>query len=262
MKLDDLLHLLDSIAPLHLAEAWDNVGLLVGGPEDVERALLCIDYTDRVAREADAMGADLVVAYHPVIFDGLKRIAASSRVADAIRKHRAIYCPHTALDVAYGGTNDVLADAAGLDARLPLRLVDASRARTSAERSMGIGRVGDVADVSRRNVVQRVKVALGLDHALVAGPLDAPCSRIAVSAGAAGELVKDAARVGADVYVTGELRHHDALWAADRGMTVVCLRHSASERGALGPLAKRMRAEAPRLDVRVSQADADPFQLA
>jgi dinuclear metal center YbgI/SA1388 family protein len=261
MKLAAVTAALESLAPLHLAEPWDNVGLLVGGPEDVARALLCIDYTGDVAREADALGADLVVAYHPVIFQGLKSLPAGSRVADAIRKGRAIWCPHTALDVAEGGTNDVLADAAGMTSRAPLRRVDPARARTAAESAMGIGRVGEVAPCTRRELVERVKAALGLSYALASGPLDAPCARVAVSAGAAGDLLEDALRAGVDVYVTGELRHHDALSAASRGLTVVCLRHSASERAVLRPFGEALRARAPGLEVHVSQADRDPFDL-
>lgn len=262
MKLDDVTAALEALAPLHLAEPWDNVGLLVGGPTEVSRALLAIDYTDEVAREADALGADLVVAYHPVIFEGIKAIPASSRIGDAIRRGRAIYCPHTALDVAEGGTNDVLGDAAGMTSRGPLRRIDAARARRPEEAAMGIGRVGEVAPCTRREVVARVKAAMGVGYALVAGPLDAPCARVAVSAGAAGDMLKDAARAGADVYVTGELRHHDALWATSRGMTVVCLRHSASERATLPRLAAALGARVPGLAIHVSEADRDPFDLA
>ena len=126
MKLKHLISVLDTIAPLRFAEAWDNVGLLAGDPQqDVSRAMLCIDYTPEVACEAAGEKCDCIIAYHPPIFDAVKRVNAGSLIFDAIRRGVAIYSPHTALDVADGGTNDMLADAIGISAtdRGPLRVV-------------------------------------------------------------------------------------------------------------------------------------------
>src|SRR5437762_8893770 len=120
MRVQHLIDAMEQIAPTRLAEAWDNVGLLVGDSEqDVTRAMLCIDYTAEVAREAAKSKCDAIIAYHPPIFDGLKRVrgdGAGSLIFDAIRRGVAIYSPHSALDVADGGTNDMLADAIGISA--------------------------------------------------------------------------------------------------------------------------------------------------
>src|SRR5688500_4130366 len=131
MELRHVIEVLEEIAPTRYAEQWDNVGLLIGDPrQQVTRAILCIDYTPAVAAEAAGERCDLVIAYHPVIFDGIKRVVASESnvVFDAIRRGVAIYSPHTALDVADGGTNDMLADAIGIPpdpgARAPLRLIE------------------------------------------------------------------------------------------------------------------------------------------
>src|SRR5438874_6948991 len=115
---------MEQIAPTRFAEAWDNVGLLVGDPQQsITGAMLTIDYTPEVACEAVGAKCDAIIAYHPPIFDPLKQITAGSPIFDAIRRGVAIYSPHTALDVADGGTNDVLADVVGLPpARSPLRL--------------------------------------------------------------------------------------------------------------------------------------------
>src|SRR5688500_14285270 len=129
MQLRTVTDVLEQIAPARYAEAWDNVGLLVGDPsQPVTRAICCIDYTPAVAAEAAAERCDFVVAYHPPIFDGLKRLVVSETnvIFDAIRRGVAIYSPHTALDVADGGTNDMLADAIGItpQSRAPLRLIE------------------------------------------------------------------------------------------------------------------------------------------
>src|SRR5437016_3057704 len=98
MKLHEIVAALEVIAPTRDAASWDNVGLLVGDPsDDVKSALLAIDLTREVL--AEAIGKhQLVVAYHPPIFDGIKRVKAGSVVFDAIRAGVAIYSPHTALD--------------------------------------------------------------------------------------------------------------------------------------------------------------------
>jgi dinuclear metal center YbgI/SA1388 family protein len=124
MQLEELVCALDEIAPVRNAEAWDNVGLLVGDrTQAVSRVLLTFDYTDEVAEEARRARCDAVVSYHPPIFDAIKRVTGPGLIYDAIRRGVAIYSPHTALDVVEGGTNDMLADVLGIGPeRSPLRL--------------------------------------------------------------------------------------------------------------------------------------------
>ena len=256
MQLSTLLTVLDDLAPLRLAEDWDNVGLLVGAPDQqVSKALLCIDYTPAVAAERRAAGVDLVVAYHPPIFNPLKRLNGGP-VYEAVREGVAIYSPHTALDVAEGGTNDGLADLLGLSSRRPLRLCEAAN-------GVGMGRIGEFDEPAERaDLIARLKQNLRLDHVLVAGPTAGPARRAAVCAGSCGDLLDDAIEAGADLYVTGELRHHDALKAAAAGVTVVMLLHSNSERHALATLADRLRERAPELECVLSTEDRDPFHIA
>ena len=365
MQLQAIMDALQRFAPLGEAEPWDNVGLLLGDPEqEISRALLCIDYTAAVAEETVSRGCELVVAYHPPIFKPLTRLVtgdASSLVFDAARRGLAIYSPHTALDVAEGGTNDVLADLLGLRDRRPLRFADrradqhklvtfvpvehveklsqalfaagAGRignysrcsfqtpgvgtffgepgARPAAGRQgnferieevkietlipadrvaaalaalranhpyeepafdlqqlaapptgRGIGRIGMLqVPLMRAELLAMIKIALSLEHLLVAGRAEIAAKRIAVCAGAGGDLLDAAISQGADVYVTGELRHHDVLKAVARGMTVVCTLHSASERVALPALRDKLLTALPGLTVHLSQADVEPLAV-
>jgi len=264
MRLADVLPVFESIAPTRLAEGWDNVGLLVGDPAaEIRTALLCIDYTPAVAAEARARGAELVYSYHPPIFETLKRIVAPHPIFEAIRDGIAIYAPHTALDVAEGGTNDFLADVLGIDlaTRAPLRAPGAKSGPAPEGERLGLGRIGVIAGgpASREELLLRIKKGLGIEALLVAGPTTGDVQRVAASAGAAGNMVEDALAQGAELYLTGEMRHHDALRAAKLGMTVVCALHSNSERAALGRIRDRIAAALPNLSVLVSQDDRDPF---
>ncbi len=261
MRLAEIIVVLDSIAPIKLAEGWDNVGLLVGDPaSNVDRILLCIDYTPAVAAEAREKKVELVVAYHPAIFEGMKRFVAGSGIFEAARDGIAIFSHHTALDVAEGGTNDFLADVLGLSARRPMRSPGAKFGPALEGESLGLGRIG-VLDkpTPRTELFERIKKGLGISALIVAGPHDGDAQIVAASAGAAGNMIDDALHQRADLYLTGEMRHHDALRAAKAGLTVVCALHSNSERAALGRIRDRLATALPSIEVVLSSEDRDPF---
>ncbi len=263
MKLTDVVSVLDEIAPPRYAESWDNVGLIVGDPEgEIAKVLVTVDYTAEVAADAVASGAGLVVAYHPPLFAAVKRVPHDALWADAIRRGIALYSPHTALDVAREGTNDFLADACGVSRaeRRPLRAFTPKGTRIEPS-GLGLGRIGAIEPTSRRELVDRIKTELALGYVLVAGPVIGQAKSVAVAAGAGGELIEDAIRAGADVFVTGEVRHHDALSAARRGVTVIATLHSNSERAAIRAYASRLAARLPALQVAFSDADRDPFTV-
>lgn len=118
MKLSEVIRACEAVAPLRLAESWDQVGLHVGDPRaSVSKGLLCIDLTEAVLDEAVRQKAQLIVAYHPPIFKPLERLTTldvkQRIILRAARKGIAVYSPHTALDAAEGGVNDWLASGLG-----------------------------------------------------------------------------------------------------------------------------------------------------
>lgn len=129
VRVADIVSAMDKIAPTHLAQNWDNVGLLAGDlTSRVGRMLLCIDLTQAVVDEAIARKTDVILAYHPPVFKPMSKLCRQSDGTDAlvfqcIRRGIAIYSTHTALDAATGGTNDVLAEACGLQETQPLEFV-------------------------------------------------------------------------------------------------------------------------------------------
>ncbi|MBI1370322.1 MAG: Nif3-like dinuclear metal center hexameric protein [Planctomycetes bacterium] len=116
-----------TLAPLQFAEEWDNVGLLVEptNPRPVRRLMLTIDLTEPVLDEAIARKTDMIVAYHPPIFEPVKRLVAalpkSRLLVRLLEAGIAVYSPHTALDAAPGGVNDFLADGLGDGDRHPIQ---------------------------------------------------------------------------------------------------------------------------------------------
>ena len=256
--LEDVLDILHEIAPLELAADWDNVGVLLRPHADtavVNKCMLTIDLTEAVIEEAKAFGADLVVSYPPPIFKGLQQLdaddATQRRVLAAVAAGFVVYSPHTALDAAAGGLADWLIEGAiGEDAPESLR-------------PCGDGEYGRAAELSKpvafRALLERLKKLFGVSHLHVAKPpaMSSKVRSIAVAAGAGSSALRG---VGTDVYVTGEMSHHDVLASVADGTAVVLAGHSNTERGFLKVLAKRLVGEFGKtLQVRVAKKDRDPL---
>jgi len=124
-RVEDIVLLMEELAPLRYAEDWDNVGLLVGSPQaEVERALVSLDATSEVVAEAGEMGAGLLVSHHPPVFRPMTRVMTDeppgSLVKEALVAGVALYAAHTNLDLCEVGVNVVLADMFGLRDHRPL----------------------------------------------------------------------------------------------------------------------------------------------
>lgn len=273
--LEAVLNALAEIAPLHRAAGWDNVGLLVeplGADAPVRRVLLTIDLTEPVLADAIAAEVDVVVAYHPPIFGGLKRldrrVATQRVVIDAIRAGVAIYSPHTAADAAAGGVCDWLIDTVGaLSSRAA---IEPAKDAESGEAGVpvGMGRRGRLADgATLDTLVARIKAGLGLDHVRVAAAgrhrLGEAIHEVAVCPGAGGALFAALPMAGAaapELLLTGEMRHHDVLARVAAGTSVVLTDHTNCERGWLPTLRSRLRDRLGKaVDVVLAAADADPL---
>ncbi len=329
--IQDLLDTLASIAPLELAEAWDNTGLLVDAPQkkSVKRCLLTIDLTETVFDEALSTKSDFIVAYHPLIFGGLKRITrtdAKQRIVhEAIRKGIPIYSPHTALDSAPGGVNDWLCDGLGPSRRRSisarahgpkrkltahpdsnqLERLEADLVSAGASMITGDERPGTLSAIFSSDTVLRVlgnhkvahevlKLEQTLDDTRGQGrevwlnkpcPLDTIIKRVKRHIGqkhvrvaragchAAGEAIEHIALCAgaggsvingqkADLYWTGEMRHHDILTALEHGTSVIVCDHTNTERGYLKVLRERLlEGMNKRIDVNIAAADKDPLQI-
>ena len=257
--LDEALAALDRIAPLRLAAAWDNVGLLLEGERSIRRALCTIDLTTEVGEEALQHDVDLVLAYHPPIFRGLKRLTtrdAIPRTLLALARHGVhVYSPHTALDAVDGGVNDWLLEPFGTCTDVAPIEPDPT------DLNVGVGRVATLAEPQSLDaVLTGLKSHLSLQHLRVAGPRAHPVRSVAVCPGAGGSVFETLAKSGrtVDLLLTGEMRHHDVLACVARGTSVVLTDHTNTERGYLPRYAAQV-ASGLRIEVVVSAVDADPL---
>ncbi len=210
MKLHPTIQILENIAPLHYADDWDNVGLLINPlkPHNVKKILLTIDLTEAVADEAIEDKIDLIVAYHPILFRPANRLNADNAydraVMKLVQKNIAVYSPHTALDAVIGGVNDWLADGVGdgeVSVLQPIQNSDAGQGRLVKLKK----------PVKLKTLTQRIKKHLGLKTLRIAVVSeDTPIQTVALCAGAGTDAFKG---VQADCYLTGEMNHHNVLAA-------------------------------------------------
>jgi dinuclear metal center YbgI/SA1388 family protein len=240
MATDRLLQWMDLVdscyAPDHAA-AWDTVGLQVGDPDyPVTDVLVSLDVTEAVLDEAQQRGADLVVAHHPLLFRPLPRLtqgtAAGKPALRAARSGCAVLAIHTNFDAAPGTTAPIV-ELLELRAVHPLEPLDDAP-------TLGLGRVGMLPALSLRDAASRLAAGLPAPHLRVAGPLDRQLQRVAACGGAGDSLIAAAHAAGADLYVTGDLRHHVALDAMAMGMALIDAGHDATEAAALPALCERL----------------------
>jgi dinuclear metal center YbgI/SA1388 family protein len=266
--LTDVLATLQRLAPLSFAEPWDNVGLLVepvpvAQAAPVACALLTIDLSDEVVSEAEELGASLIIAYHPPIFQGLKRLRSSVPAERAVLRCAAggicIFSPHTALDAAPGGVNDWLLDALGPGERGPC-LPHAADARfgqgRSVRLSMPLTLPVAIARIKRHLGLAQLRVAAAAGHAEATRSIHS----VAVCAGAGGSVFEKLS--GFDLYVTGEMRHHDVRARVAEGASVILSEHTHTERGYLQVLSDWLRAgTGGSVAFHVSRRDRDPLAI-
>ncbi|MHC4076200.1 MAG: Nif3-like dinuclear metal center hexameric protein [Planctomycetota bacterium] len=366
MKIKDITEQIEKIVPLNLAQDWDNVGLLIGDArKNVKRILLTIDITSDVVAEAKKLKTDLIVSYHPVIWDGLKKITTegpSSTVHELIRSNIAVFSIHTALDVVTGGVNDGLAEIIGIENGKPIgdyvfnpvddnyklvvfvppeSLAQVSNAVFAAgagaignysdcgfstdgtgtflpldgskpaigkkgqlekvpeirfetivpvenldkvvatmrkahpyetpafdiiklynsQNKFGLGRIGKLAKPLRiEQIIQRIKKHTGATAVGLIGKEKRLAKTAAVCAGSCGSIINLVIAAKADLYLTGELKHHQALAAQEAGLTCICLSHTVSERFILKKFAKQLQKQPNSVTIRVSKKDSDPFK--
>lgn len=259
MKLQSVIQTLEAIAPLRLAEDWDNVGLLINPlkTRNVKKILLTIDLTEAVADEAIAGKTDLIVAYHPILFQPASRLNAGNAydrtIMKLVQKNIAVYSPHTALDAVIGGVNDWLADGVGDGEISTLHPIEHSDA--------GQGRLVELKrPVKLKTLTQRIKQHLGLKTVrLASAPEDTPIKTVALCAGAGSGAFQG---IKADCYLTGEMSHHNILAATLNGSHVILCEHTNTERGYLPFFARLLeKAVGTGVEITVSSKDADPIQI-
>ncbi len=248
----DILSLLETIAPLELAENWDNVGLLCGNrSQNVSGVICALDVTGEVLEEAARYGVNVVAAHHPVIFTAVDRVTTDNETGrvlqQAILKGISLICMHTNLDCAWGGVNDALASALKLENVINME---------AGENNM-LGRVGDLPhEFKPEEFAAYVKTRLNAGGVRFCDG-GRTIKRVAVGGGACGKLMDSAIGKGADAFVIGDCSYDLMQRAQASGLTLVDAGHFPTENTVVPVLAEKIREAFPELNTRISERHAD-----
>jgi dinuclear metal center YbgI/SA1388 family protein len=248
-----------------MAEEWDNVGLQVGDSDrEVELVWVALDPSLDVVSAACRHGVGLLVTHHPLIFKPLTQIdirtPLGSVIDQALRNRLAIYTVHTNLDAAPEGLNDILAKKAGMYGLKPL----AGAAENTASVA-GLGRIGMLRTrLPLKRLALKLKTSLRLETLRVIGNDECRVQRLAVSTGSGGSLLPSFLSSTAEVFITGDLRYHDARAIEAAGRCAIDIGHFHSEHLMVGAVVQRLRSALNRGRVRIRvQAcpdEKDPFR--
>ena len=258
MKAKQVLDALERYAPLPLQDSFDNAGLQIGltAEQEVTGALLCLDVTEAIIDEAEQMGCNLIIVHHPLLFHGLKSITGKSYVErcviKAIQKGIGIYAAHTNLDNAEGGVNYRMAEKIGLT---NLSFLEAKPGTIAA----GAGLVGELAvEEDEREFLERIKLLFGIKCVRHNCLRERKIRRVALCGGAGGFLLSNAISLGADVFLTGEMRYHDYFGHEDE-LLIAEMGHYESEQYTIDLLADILGQQLPELRIVKTSNNTNPI---
>ena len=245
MRVGDITAALEAFAPLSIQEGWDNSGLCIGAPEDeVHGVLVGFDCTPELVDEAVAKGCDMVVTHHPLLFNGLKRIAAGDPVCDAVikavRAGVAVYAAHTTADKVIAGVSGAMARRLGLT----------DIAVMEDEGGYGLGAVGTLPrPMTGEEAIAWVKEKFGLKTVRASKPVDR-VEKVAMCGGSGASEIEAARSTGAQLYISGDISYHHFF--TPEGFMVMDIGHFESEVDIVGILFKVISGKFPTFAVRIS----------
>lgn len=230
-KVRDFYGYLNSIAPFETQEDWDNSGMLVGDMNaEVKKAAVVLDITHEEIKKAKAIGADLIISHHPVIFNPIKSVTKGSVPYELVASSINALCCHTPLDIADGGTNDSLAELLGINV-------------TRADDP--ILRLGTVEPTTAQELAG--KIANTLNTKVRYADAGKTIKKIAICTGAGCSLIEAAGEI--DAFITGDASHHNFLDCVQAGITLIAAGHYETEIIVVPVLVKKLQAQFPDVEI-------------
>lgn len=259
MRYREFIEILEEIAPTGAYREIDNSGPQIScGAEDVNRVLVCLEINRDVLKEAEEKGADMILTHHPLIFTPESVIDYDDfpgrYIHEAIRKDISVYSAHLSFDFAAKGNNTYLAVLLGLQ-DVEMGSIDAPWTGSLPEA------------MTLEEAAAHVETCLSLPQyyiRCVDGGKDR-LRKVGLCTGAGGSYLQDAFRAGCDLFITGDLKLHEAQYAKARGVSVIDAGHYGTEKIFTENMARQVRAKASEkgidIDVIIADANTNPYTL-
>ena len=260
MKIKQITNFLESYAPLSYQESYDNCGLIVGDAKaEVNGSLITLDCTEAVIDEAIATGCNLVIAHHPIIFSGLKKLNGSNyierTVIKAIKNNIAIYAIHTNLDNVHNGVNAKIAEKLGL---INCKVLSLKQEVNSD--LVGSGIIGELkTPVNTEVFLESLKTKMQtkcIRHTLI---VKEKIQRVAVCGGSGSFLLKNAKAAKADVFITADFKYHE-FFDAENKIVIADIGHYESEQFTKDLIYDLLVKNFTKFAVRLSKVNTNPIK--
>ena len=250
-NIKDILDYLFTLAPAKYKMDWDNIGLMCGHSDrEVRRVLVALDATPDVADEAKALGCELVVTHHPLIFTPVYTVSDATLTGNCLLKYLdndiAVISMHTNLDCAPGGVNDVLAERLGLEKITVFEDEEASH----------LVRCGEVPVQPLADFLPLVRRQLNCEGLRYADGCR-PVHRVAVGGGACSGFTEQLQKAGYDTFVTADIKYNGFIDAEQMGINIIDAGHFATENPVVWMLRDRLAAQFPDVTALVSETHRD-----
>lgn len=262
MQIRELTNYLESIAPLQYQESYDNAGLIVGSYEmEIQGVLIALDTTPAVIKEAAEIGANVVIAHHPIIFKGLKKINGKTyiekTIIEAIKNDIAIYAIHTNLDNVYvNGVNGKIAEKIGLRKTSIL----APKLDIDPNGQVGSGIIGKLdQEMSELEFLDYLKSKMDLKVVKHTEMLANTVQNIAICGGSGGFLLPNAIKAGADVFITADYKYHE-FFDANGKIMIIDIGHYESERFTIDLLYELITKKFSNFAAHSTKVDTNPIK--
>ena len=258
MKVQDIINAIEAVVPVSSACEWDNPGLLCGCADDTVSAVLtALDVDEAVIREAIAVGANLILTHHPIMFRGIKKITDDTPDGRAIRlliqNNINLYAAHTNLDSLQNNCDVYLFNALGAT---DIKIID----KTSE--NAGLGRIGTLKKpLLPAELASAVKTALNCEHVRLAIGSTDKISKIAACSGDGTDYIAAALQMGAEAFITGDCKYHSVKDAVFCGMTVIDAGHFHTETYYKTILKQIITGKFSNLKVYCSESEKDVFAI-
>jgi len=267
VKTKDILALLNIIAPFNIAEDWDNSGLQVGNLNwEVKKVIIALDVSPGLMIAAKNANCNLVLTHHPLMLKPEKSInfnrMPGSAIEIAAKYGISIISAHTNLDKAMDGLNDYFATKIGLQ-KTSVFVMDYP-SLVPQDDVIGMGRIGYLAfNTPLEKLVYQIKKKLDLSHVRVTGNMDLPVRCIAICTGSGGSLLDEFLRSTADVYITGDIKYHEARRVEEVSKGLIDVGHFGSEHIAVDllfeKLSRAIKNAGLNIKIEKFENEKDPF---
>jgi dinuclear metal center YbgI/SA1388 family protein len=255
LKLKEITNIIEQWAPLNWAEDFDNVGLLVGDSSSiVNKAIITIDTLENVIEEAIENNCDLIISFHPIIFDGLKKVNNKNYVerviAKAIKNNINIYSIHTNLDNHPEGVNFQISKYLELNkTKILIPKIDFDG---------GMGMIGELnKPISEKDFLNFIKNKMRVKMIKHSDFINKKIKKIAVLGGSGSFAIEDAIKAGADCFVTADLKYHD-YFKAENKILLIDIGHYESEQYTKELILNFLRKKIPKFACIISKSNTNP----